>query len=132
MTIFSGLKGYKWQRDNNVPSKYFRDWLKEKWKADIKMIGVTIILSPLLVFWIFGGILAFVGAALMNTKNLLPDSIFLENSYRDKQFAAAEAARAFLAVRDGLAAPVEALCEDEGCPYHGTPHICVDKKDPAG
>lgn len=21
----------------------------------------------------------------------------------------------------------EALCEDEGCPHHGTPHVCVSK-----
>lgn len=23
----------------------------------------------------------------------------------------------------------EELCEDEGCPHHGTPHVCVSSRD---
>ncbi|MDR9847080.1 hypothetical protein [Herbaspirillum huttiense] len=27
------------------------------------------------------------------------------------------------------AAPAQGLCEDEGCPHHGVPHVCVDARE---
>ena len=29
------------------------------------------------------------------------------------------------------AQPVKQLCEDEGCPHHGTPHVCINTAKPA-
>lgn len=34
-------------------------------------------------------------------------------------------------VLDGPEQKCEPLCEDEGCPHHGTPHVCInDNLDP--
>jgi hypothetical protein len=102
MTIFSGYKGYKYMRDEKIPPQFFRAWLKEKWKADLKMLFVFITLSPLLVLWLFGAALTFIGATILGTKGFFPDSLFLENNYRAKQFAAADAARIFVTVRNSM------------------------------
>lgn len=46
----------------------------------------------------------------------------------DRHSTAANWERAHKLRREALATPAQNLCEDEGCPHHGTPHVCLDKQ----
>ncbi len=93
MTIFSGLNSWLYCRENKIPMHFYWLWLREKWKADLKLIGWAMLMSPWLAVMATGAFVAIIGGAILAIKDYMPNCLLLSPDFREGQQNAVRAAK---------------------------------------
>jgi len=73
--VFSGTKGFIKTIKRKMPMRLYFNWLKEKWKFDLKMMFCIIVKSPTIVTYLLCVILSFITGIISEKLDCLSQAI---------------------------------------------------------
>ncbi len=103
--MFSGLKAFMECLKRKIPMSYFREWLRAKWRADLKAVAWAIPMLPFICLWAVGAALMIAGSILLATKEILPSWCLLPANLRDEQIKIVDAVKILIRERDAAQEP---------------------------
>lgn len=92
--MFNGLWNYVYFRKENIPMHFYREWLWEKFKADLKLVLWLLAAFPYVILALIATGAYLISEAFDALKNMLPDWLFL-GDYRKKQIAVVDRIKQF-------------------------------------